>query len=196
MGNRPRTRVRVVIKRSREEEKSRSREEFETRVPMELVFYFSYSRLLLFLTSRLPIALLLYARMLKKFPPKFFWGAATSSHQTEGNTKNDWSEWETSEQRKFDLSQQGKNHDDFISGAACESFSRFDEDLDCLKQLGVNAYRFSVEWSRIEPVKGEINHAALDQYRSFIKKLRANNIEPFVTLWHWPVPLWVRDQGG
>ena len=134
--------------------------------------------------------------MQRKFPNGFFWGCATSSHQVEGNTHNDWSAWETSERRKFDLSQQGKNHEDFISGAACESFLRQDEDVDCLKQLGVNAYRFSVEWSRIEPEKGKIDQAVLDHYLLYIKKLKANGIEPFVTLWHWPVPLWVRDQGG
>src|SRR5690606_24665189 len=59
-----------------------------------------------------------------------------------------------------------------------------------------NAYRFSVEWSKIEPERGAVDVKERARYVGFVKKLRAHGIEPFVTLWHWPVPLWVRDQGG
>ena len=131
-----------------------------------------------------------------QFPKSFFWGAATSSHQIEGNMNNDWSEWEMSEERKRYHETKGNDLKQFVSGLACDSFSRPQADLDCLKQLGVNSYRFSIEWSRIEPQQGKFDLAVLQQYRIFIQKLRAQGIEPFVTLWHWPVPLWVRDQGG
>lgn len=131
-----------------------------------------------------------------KFPKSFLWGAATSSHQVEGNMNNDWSEWEISEERKRYHEMKGNNPTQFISGLACDSFSKQADDLDCLRQLGVNAYRFSIEWSRVEPRRGEFDEAVLERYRMFIKNLRAQGIEPFVTLWHWPVPLWVRDQGG
>lgn len=131
-----------------------------------------------------------------KFPAQFLWGCSTSAHQIEGGTTNDWSEWETSPARREALRDRGQDAEAFVSGAACESFVRDNADIDCLRQLGVNAYRFSVEWSRIEPREGEIDRVALDHYRQFVMKLRQHGIEPFVTLWHWPVPLWVRDQGG
>lgn len=131
-----------------------------------------------------------------KFPEGFLWGCATSAHQIEGGLRNDWSEWENSEHRKNALIARGKNPQEFLSGKACESYIRDNADIDCVKQLGVNAYRFSLDWSRIEPEKGVWNTEGLEYYRQLLLKLRAHNIEPFVTLWHWPVPLWVRDQGG
>lgn len=131
-----------------------------------------------------------------EFPKGFFWGCATSAHQIEGGNVNDWSEWETSPERLRALGAKGHKAEDFISGAACESYVRDSADIDCLRQLGANAYRFSIEWSRIEPRPGEWNLEALRTYHDFIRKLRSHGIELFVTLWHWPVPLWVRDQGG
>lgn len=131
-----------------------------------------------------------------KFPSPFFWGCSTSAHQIEGDVVNDWSEWERSDARLHSLATNGQQPEEFISGAACESWNRFEEDIACLKQLGVNSYRFSLEWSRIEPVKGQFDYDAIQRYKRFIERLREEQIEPFVTLWHWPVPLWVRDQGG
>lgn len=131
-----------------------------------------------------------------KFPEGFLWGCATSAHQIEGGNVNDWSAWETSHVRIAHLESKGHDPKDFISGAACESFINENADIDCLKQLGANAYRFSIEWSRIEPEEGKFNQEAVDHYRDFIRKLKSHGIEPFVTLWHWPVPLWVRDRGG
>lgn len=131
-----------------------------------------------------------------EFPKTFFWGCSTSAHQIEGSVLNDWSEWEKSQARLEELKNKQKAEEEFISGQACDSWNRFHEDIECLKQLGVNSYRFSIEWSRIEPIQGQFDIKALDRYKQFIESLRANNIEPFVTLWHWPIPLWVRDQGG
>ncbi len=131
-----------------------------------------------------------------KFPVGFFWGVATSAHQVEGGLNNDWSQWEKSEARIKQLKVSEKNPDDYISGKACNSFEIFDEDLKCLKELGVTSYRFSIDWSRVEPANGKFNDQAIDYYRNIIRKLKANNIEPFVTLWHYPVPIWVRDFGG
>lgn len=131
-----------------------------------------------------------------KFPKGFLWGCATSAHQVEGGNVNDWSVWEASPERQVALEAAGKHPEEFLSGAACESYIRDNADIDCLKQLGVTAYRFSIEWSRIEPERGVFNTEALQHYHQFVLKLRQHGIEPFVTLWHWPVPLWVRDQGG
>ena len=90
-----------------------------------------------------------------KFPPGFLWGAATSSHQVEGNcTNNDWWAWEEA----------GRVPE--RSGLACDHYHRFREDFDLARELGHNAHRFSLEWSRIEPEEGEWSTVALDHYRS------------------------------
>jgi beta-glucosidase len=130
------------------------------------------------------------------FPKNFFWGCATSAHQIEGGLVNDWSEWEKSKTRLEKLKEENLDPLDFISGQAANSYLDNNADIVCLKELGVNSYRFSVDWSRIEPQEGVFNQEALDYYLNFIKKLRAQGIEPFVTLWHWPIPLWLRDLGG
>jgi len=131
-----------------------------------------------------------------KFPDKFFWGCSTSSHQIEGNTKNDWSEWEKSPERLAHLTKNNLPHEDYISATASNSYEMQNADIACLKELGVNSYRFSIEWSRIEPEEGKFDQAEIDNYLNLIKKLRAHHIEPFVTLWHWPIPIWLRDLGG
>lgn len=132
----------------------------------------------------------------KVFPSQFFWGAATSAHQVEGGLINDWSQWEKSEKRLADLKQKQQDPIDFISGAASNSYLENNADIKCLKDLNCNSYRFSVDWSRIEPEEGRFDNEALEYYREFIVKLRAHNIEPFVTLWHWPIPLWLSEKGG
>jgi beta-glucosidase len=131
-----------------------------------------------------------------QFPEGFLWGAATSAHQIEGGLTNDWSAWETSKERREELRSKGLLPEDFISGHAANSFVEQNADIQCLVDLHANAYRFSVDWSRIEPKEGVFDESALLYYKQFIQKLRAHNIEPFVTLWHWPIPLWMRDKGG
>lgn len=130
------------------------------------------------------------------FPNNFYWGCASSSHQIEGHTLNDWSEWEKSEARLSELKKQNKDPREYISGEACNSFILNNQDIQCLKEMNVNSYRFSIEWSRVEPEQGQFDYEALKHYQQFIHKLKANHIEPFVTLWHWPLPIWVRDLGG
>src|SRR5438132_9541924 len=93
-------------------------------------------------------------------PGRFLWGAGTSSHQVEGgNDKNDWWEWE---QRP------GAIRGGDRSGAACQGRERFEEDLDLLRSFDLDAYRFSLEWSRIEPEPGRYDEAALDHYRKVL----------------------------
>lgn len=131
-----------------------------------------------------------------RFPKNFLWGAATSSHQVEGGNHNDWSEWEKSPERLADLKKRGLNPEEFISGQACDHYHRFREDFDIAKQLGHNAHRFSIEWSRIEPEEGKFDEKEIEHYREVIRALRERGMEPFVTLWHWVVPVWVCNQGG
>ena len=144
----------------------------------------------------------------------FYFGAATSSHQVEGGNQNDWSEWEKETAgllaKKANEMNTGmrwphfilKNYpnplqeENYVSGRASSHYARYKEDFKTAKLLGHNAHRLSLEWSRIEPQKGIFNSAAIAHYKDVIKSLRKNGLEPFVTIWHWPLPFWVRDQGG
>lgn len=121
-----------------------------------------------------------------RFPQGFLWGAATSAHQVEGGQDNDWSAWERG----------GKIRDGSVSGPACDQWHRYREDLDLAASLHVNAYRFSVEWSRIEPRPGMWNEAALEHYRDVVAAGRERGLEPFVTLWHFTHPRWFAERGG
>lgn len=144
----------------------------------------------------------------------FFFGAATASHQVEGGTRNDWSEWEkknaarlaaTARQsppaggwpsyilQRYPNPLQEKN---YISGEACDSYHRFREDFDIAKSLGHTAHRFSIEWSRIEPEEGIFDGAEIAHYRAVVRALRERGIEPFITLWHWTLPVWLAKKGG
>jgi len=147
--------------------------------------------------------------MALEFPKNFFWGAATSAHQVEGGNYNDWSEWEKANaerlaeeaHKKWQPWQQEKfpemfEPENYISGRACDHYSRFEEDFDIAKSLGHNAHRFSIEWSRIEPEEGKFDEKEIEHYRQVILALTAQRVEPFVTLWHWTNPLWIRDIGG
>lgn len=135
-----------------------------------------------------------------KFPEKFFWGAATAGHQVEGNNCDDWSEWEKSEKRIAFLHTKGLAEkyglENFISAGAADHYNRFREDFKLAKELGHNATRFSIEWSRIEPEEGNFNKKEIEHYKQVIATLKELKIEPFVTIWHWPIPLWLKDKGG
>lgn len=130
------------------------------------------------------------------FPKGFLWGTASSSYQVEGGLTNDWSEWEKSSRRLKWLKKRGLDPLEYQSGLAANSWERMEDDIACIKRLNNNAYRFSVEWSRIEPEEGVFNEEALEKYRHFVRRLKEEGIEPFITLWHWPVPLWLRAQGA
>ncbi|NTW27692.1 MAG: glycoside hydrolase family 1 protein [Candidatus Moranbacteria bacterium] len=144
-----------------------------------------------------------------QFPKKFLWGAATSSHQVEGGTKNQWSKWEKEnaarlaseaktkwqpwQQEKFPEMFEAEN---YISGSACDHYNRFQQDFDLAKELGHSAHRFSIEWSRIEPEEGKFDEKEIEHYRQVLIALRERGITPFVTLWHWTNPLWLEEKGG
>lgn len=127
--------------------------------------------------------------MSHQFPPDFLWGAATAAHQVEGqNFNNDWWDWEqTPGHIKNGDSSRVAN--DWWNG-------RFREDFDRAQSLGHNAHRMSIEWSRIEPVQGQWDDAAIARYREILTALRERKIEPFVTLVHFTHPRWFLAQGG
>lgn len=120
----------------------------------------------------------------KKFPEGFYWGAATASYQVEGGIENtDWAE----------AARDGRAPN---CGIACDHYNRFEADFDIAKSLGHTAHRFSVEWARIEPEAGKFNEEAIAHYREVLLALRARNIKPFITLWHFTLPLWFSKSGG
>ncbi|HVA02601.1 MAG TPA: family 1 glycosylhydrolase [Acidimicrobiales bacterium] len=122
-----------------------------------------------------------------RFPPGFIWGTATSSHQIEGaNTNNDWWRWEHNPASGCAAS----------SGDACDSLHHWEEDVNLVADLGFGAYRFSLEWSRIEPAEGEFSRAALDHYRRICAACLERGVSPVVTFHHFTTPLWLADRGG
>ena len=113
-----------------------------------------------------------------KFPEGFLWGSSTSAYQVEGGIENcDWAKV-------------------YPAGRACNHYNLYEEDFDLLKKLNQNTHRFSIEWSRIEPEEGKFDEKEIEHYRRVILTLRKRGIEPFVGLWHWTNPLWVKDMGG
>ncbi|HLM04765.1 MAG TPA: family 1 glycosylhydrolase, partial [Blastococcus sp.] len=82
------------------------------------------------------------------------------------------------------------------SGDACDSYHRWREDMDLVAGVGLNTYRFSLEWSRIEPAEGEFSRAALDHYRRMVDGARERGLTPIVTLVHFTMPCWLMHDGG
>jgi beta-glucosidase len=121
------------------------------------------------------------------FPEGFLWGAASAAHQVEGsNTNNDWWAWEHDPASGLSTP----------SGAACDSFHRWAEDVDLVAGLGLNAYRFSLEWSRIEPEEGVWSPIHLDHYRRICARCHERGVVPVVTFHHFTTPRWLAARGG
>jgi beta-glucosidase len=121
------------------------------------------------------------------FPADFAWGVATSAHQVEGqNFNNQWHAWEC----------KGRIKSRDRAGLACDWWKNAEQDFDLARSLGINALRLSVEWSRIEPLQGQWDNAALARYREILKGLQDRGIRPFVTLHHFTNPLWFESKGG
>ncbi len=127
------------------------------------------------------------------FPSNFAWGTATAAHQVEGNnTNNNWYEWE----RSVDDGGISRIHNNDRSGLAADHWNRYPEDIILMKDLGVSHYRFSVEWSRIEPEKGRYDLEALAHYRRMCEALVEADITPVVTLHHFTHPTWFEEMGA
>ena len=121
------------------------------------------------------------------FPKGFLIGAATAAHQVEGNNiHSDY--W----------AQEHLPHTSFTepSGLACDHYNRYEEDIKLLAGAGLNAYRFSVEWARIEPEEGRFDDQEIEHYRKVIACCRENGVEPIVTLMHFTSPVWLIRKGG
>lgn len=149
--------------------------------------------------------------MIDKFPKNFLFGTSTSAHQVEGHNHNDWTEWEKLNaaelaylgKKRFkklpsweNIKNAAQDPENYISGIAVDHWNRYEEDLELAEELGTNAYRFSIEWSRVEPEKGKWDQEALDHYRKMIASMKAHGLEPFLTVWHWTLPIWLSKEGG
>lgn len=124
---------------------------------------------------------------MKKFEKGFLLGAATAAHQVEGNNiHNDY--W----------AQEQMPHTSFAEPSldACDHYNRYEEDIKLLAGAGLNAYRFSIEWARIEPEEGKFDDTEVEHYRKVIACCKANGVEPVVTLMHFSSPVWLIQKGG
>jgi len=128
------------------------------------------------------------------FPPGFVWGAATAAYQTEGAATEDGrgeSIWD-----RF-TAQPGRIANGDTGRIACDSYHRYPEDVRLVRELGLDAYRFSIAWPRVLPDgHGRVNPAGLDFYDRLVDELLAAGIEPFATLYHWDLPQALEDRGG
>ncbi|MER5794259.1 family 1 glycosylhydrolase [Streptomyces sp. NPDC001980] len=117
--------------------------------------------------------------------PGFLWGASTAPHQIEGNNLN--SDFWANEGRIPGMER---------SGDACDSYHRYREDMKLLADAGLGAYRFGIEWARIEPLPGLVSRAELAHYRRMIETAFELGLTPVVTLHHFTSPLWFAEEGG
>ncbi len=119
-----------------------------------------------------------------RFPQNFLWGAATSSFQVEGGIENiDWAKY----------ARDGKLP---AIGAACDHYNRYEQDFDLVKSLGHTCHRLSIEWARIEPEEGKFDEKEIEHYRHVLQALQVRGVKPFITLWHFSLPLWFSESGG
>lgn len=145
------------------------------------------------------------------FSKHFLWGAATSAHQVEGGNHNTWSVWELENAKALAaraLYQYGDlaswshtkklatNPANYVSGRAADHYRRYETDFDLVEQLNMNAFRFSIEWSRVEPEEGVWSVEAIDHYKRYIASLKKRGIEPVMTLFHFTLPTWFAERGG
>lgn len=122
-----------------------------------------------------------------RFPAGFVWGTATAAHQIEGNNvASDCWALEHAQPSVFAEA----------SGDATDSWDRFAEDVALVRSLGLGAYRFSIEWARIEPERGSVSRAAIDHYRRIVDACRAADLLPVVTFHHFTQPRWLARLGG
>jgi beta-glucosidase len=134
------------------------------------------------------------SQLTKSFPADFVWGAATASYQIEGAANEDGrgeSVWD-----RF-CATPGKVRNGDTGAVACDFYHRYSDDIALMRELGIDAFRFSIAWPRVLPEgRGRVNAKGLDFYDKLVDELLANGIAPYVTLFHWDTPQVLEDEGG
>ncbi len=145
------------------------------------------------------------------FPDNFLWGASTASHQVEGNNYNQWTVWELENANRLaktankrlnwlpkweEFKGDATSPNNYLSAEGVRHYDYYKKDFDKLEQIGLNSFRFGIEWSRIEPKEGVWSPEALKHYRDYIQNLLDRDIEPVINFWHWTMPVWFTDKGG
>lgn len=147
------------------------------------------------------------------FDDDFLWGASTSGHQVEGGNYDQWTVWEKAhavelaesvEKRfrklppwqKIKTPEEAKQPENYIAGKGVDHFHRYKEDFEILKKLNLNSFRFTIEWSRLEPQEGVWDQSAVDHYHNYLAEMKKQGIEPVLNIWHWTQPVWFEELGG
>lgn len=145
------------------------------------------------------------------FPEDFLWGASTAGHQVEGGNYDQWTAWELD--NAADLAKtaaarlrwlpgwikikgDAERPENYVSGKGVDHLHKYKEDFTFLKKMGLNSFRFGIEWSRVEPDRGVWDKKAFDHYHNYLDALKAEGIEPVLNLWHWTHPVWFEELGG
>lgn len=146
-----------------------------------------------------------------QFPPNFFWGASTAAHQVEGGNHNQWTVWELAHAKDLaamaqqrlgwlsgwnDIKSRAENPDNYVSGMGVGHYQIYKKDFALAKKLNLNAFRFGIEWARLEPTEGKWDEKEVRHYKDYIRHLKQEGLEPFLNLWHWTLPVWFTDKGG
>lgn len=146
-----------------------------------------------------------------QFSKDFLWGASVAAHQVEGGLHNQWTVWEhenaqrlaENAQREFGylphwqrIAKEATDPLNYISGSGVAHYERYEDDFQLLKELHMNAFRFGIEWSRIQPEEDVWDDEAVAYYRTYLRKLRSEGITPVVTLFHFTLPVWFAKKGG
>lgn len=145
------------------------------------------------------------------FPKRFLWGVATSAHQVEGGTDNQWTRWEQEHAKRLAaqapyalkqldnweaIARRAQDYQNYLSGEAVDHYHRYKEDFAIAKKIGFDSFRCSIEWSRIEPSEGAWDVEAIDHYKAYFTAMKAAGLTPVVTLFHFTLPAWFADKGG
>ena len=129
------------------------------------------------------------------FPKNFLWGSATCEYQNSGAQNcpnNNWATWENA----FDENGKSRIKNAQKSKKSTDHYNLYKEDIYLMKNLGLNSYRFSIEWSLIEPEEGKFDNEAIEHYKNLIDELIKNGITPMITLHHFTTPNWFHEKGS
>lgn len=151
------------------------------------------------------------------FKDDFFWGASTAAHQVEGGNHNQWTVWELENASRLASEAGGRNNpvslpktdlkiwpqikdtatkpENYVSGDGVKHYQLYKEDFKILKSLNMNAFRFTIEWSRLEPKEGQWDEHEIKHYHDYIDELNRQGVEPFLNIWHWTAPVWFIEKG-